>query len=81
MEVLNLVEKMTSSNRQNLEGFLSGVQPSGGGGYGSMLPRGSFFRFQFPKVPFPEFLSHSDKIFTDCPNHFPDFNLESFVFY
>ena len=25
MEVLNLVGKMTSSNRQNLEGFLSGV--------------------------------------------------------
>ena len=39
-----------------------------------------FFRFQFPKVPFPEFLSHSDKIFTDSPNHFPDFNLESFGF-
>ena len=22
-------------------------------------------------MPFPGFLSHSDGIFTDCPNHFP----------
>ena len=27
--------------------------------------------------PFPGFLTHSDRIFTDCPNHFQDFNLES----
>ena len=26
------------------------------------------------------FLSHSDRILTDCPNHFPDFNLESLFF-
>ena len=30
-----------------------------------------------PKVSFPRFLSHSDRILTDCPNHLPDFNLES----
>ena len=30
-----------------------------------------------PKVSFPRFLSHSDRILTDCPNHFLDFNLES----
>ena len=27
------------------------------------------------------FLSHSDRILTDCPNHFPDFDLESFSFF
>ena len=27
------------------------------------------------------FMSHSDRILTDCPNHFPDFNLESFSFF
>ena len=26
------------------------------------------------------FLSHSDRILTDCPNHFPDFSLESLFF-
>ena len=26
------------------------------------------------------FMSHSDRILTDCPNHFPDFNLESLFF-
>ena len=26
------------------------------------------------------FLSHSDRILTVCPNHFPDFNVESFFF-
>ena len=30
-----------------------------------------------PKVSFPRFLSHSDRILTDRPNRFPDFNLES----
>ena len=39
-----------------------------------------FLDFNSPKVPFPGFLSHSDSIFTDCPNHFPDFNLESLKF-
>ena len=29
--------------------------PLGGGGYGSMLPRKIFFRFQFPKDPFLSF--------------------------
>ena len=33
------------------------------------------------KVPFPRFLSHSDGIFTDCPNHFPDINFESLKFF
>ena len=27
------------------------------------------------------FMSHSDRILTDCPNHFPYFNLESFSFF
>ena len=27
------------------------------------------------------FLSHSARILTVCPNHFPDFNVESFFFF
>ena len=46
---------------------------------GVMLPRKNVFDIKLPKVPFPEFLSHSDRIFTDCPSHFPDFNLESLI--
>ena len=32
-------------------------------------------------MPFPGCLSHSDGIFTDCPNHFPDINFESLKFF
>ena len=38
-------------------------------------------RFAGYKFPFPGFLTHSDRIFTDCPNHFLDFNLESLKFF
>lgn len=34
-----------------------------------------------PQVPFPGFLTHSDRIFTNCPNHFSDFNLQSLKFF
>ena len=44
-------------------------------------PQGNFLDFNSPKVPFPGFLSHSDRIFTDCPNHYPDFDLESLKFF
>ena len=54
MEVLNLVEKMTSSNRQNLEGFLSGVQPSRGG-TGACSSGDLFLDFNSPKSPFLNF--------------------------
>ena len=37
--------------------------------------------FFFNLTPPPGFLSHPDSKFTDRPNHFPDFNKESFVFY
>ena len=43
-----------------------------------LFPLGNFLEFWLPKVPFPGFLSNSDKIFTDCPHHFPDFILKSF---
>ena len=39
------------------------------------------FGCERPKVPFPGFLCHSDRIFTDSANHFPDFNLESLKFF
>ena len=39
------------------------------------------FGCECPKVPFPGFLCHSDRIFTDSANHFPDFNLESLKFF
>ena len=46
-----------------------------------MLPQEFFLDFNSPKSPFSEFLSHSDRKFTDYTNHFPDFNLESLKFF
>ena len=44
-------------------------------------PQGNFLDFNSLKVPFPGFLSHSDRILTDHPNHYPDFDLESLKFF
>ena len=37
--------------------------------------------FKVPKVPFPGFLSNARKLEKEniCPDHFPDFNLESSI--
>ena len=45
-------------------------------------PSWNFLNFNSSKYPFSflGFLSHSDRIFTDFPNHLPDFNLESLKF-
>ena len=42
---------------------------------------GKIFGFKVPKVPFPGFLNHSDRIFTVCLNHFLDFNFYYCYYY
>ena len=46
-----------------------------------MLSQEIFWILTPPKSHFPGFLSHSDRIFTDHPNHYPDFDLESLKFF
>ena len=48
-------------------------QVSRAGVSGACSP-GKSFGFKVPKVPFLGSLNHSDRIFTDCLNHFLDFN-------
>ena len=43
-------------------------------------PPGHFLHFNPPNSPFLGFWLIQTVFFTDCPNHFPDFNLESFKF-
>ena len=43
-------------------------------------PPGHFLHFNPPNSPFLGFWLIQTVFFNDCPNHFPDFNLESFKF-
>ena len=43
-------------------------------------PPGNFWHFNSPHSPFLGFWLIQTVLFTDCPNHFPDFNLESLKF-
>ena len=43
-------------------------------------PLGHFLHFNAPNSPFLGFWLIQTVFFTDCPNHFPDFNMESFKF-
>ena len=46
-----------------------------------MLPRENFWILT-PQSPLSWVsVSHSDRILTDCPNHYPEFNLESLKFF
>ena len=44
-------------------------------------PLGIFWIFKVPEVPFPGFVSNGRKLEKEniCPDHFPDFNLESSI--
>ena len=46
-----------------------------------MIPWKMFWLLTPQSPRFPGFPRHSDRTFTDCPNHFPDINLESLEFF